>query len=223
MSASMSASPQRRTDALTGCQLHPSSEATSLTGRLQPAWRVAQRPARVVSRSRGGRDHRVLLSDGTPTASTPPRSARSRRSAQPSHPVDGTPTPGCAEESAQPVRCAVEAMIGRRLQPSYSLLERQGILYPSTLVVLFEALAEDDDIVAVLLDNFLEPLRSLLCLALAKSSKIYVSMPLRACAGRRSLGAPAVSPVDEFGGEKQRYGEGELGESVSWLAVGVAA
>ena len=46
---------------------------------------------------------------------------------------------------------------------------------------------------------------------------------LRACAGRRSLGAPAVSPVDEFGGEKQRYREGELGESVSWPAVGVAA
>ena len=46
---------------------------------------------------------------------------------------------------------------------------------------------------------------------------------LRACAGRRSLGAPAVSPVDEFGGEQQRYGEGELGESVSWPAVGVAA
>ena len=46
---------------------------------------------------------------------------------------------------------------------------------------------------------------------------------LRACAGRRSLGVPAVSPVDEFGGEKQRYGEGELGESVSWPAVGVAA
>ena len=46
---------------------------------------------------------------------------------------------------------------------------------------------------------------------------------LRACAGRRSLGAPAVSPVDEFGGEKQRDREGELGESVSWPAVGVAA
>ena len=46
---------------------------------------------------------------------------------------------------------------------------------------------------------------------------------LRACAGRRSLGAPAVSPVDEFGGEQQRYGQGELGESVSWSAVGVAA
>ena len=46
---------------------------------------------------------------------------------------------------------------------------------------------------------------------------------LRACAGRRSLGAPAVSPVDEFGCEKQRDCEGELGESVSWPAVGVAA
>ena len=54
VSASMSASPQRRTDALTGCQLHPSSEATSLTGRPRPAWRVAQRPARTVNRSRTG-------------------------------------------------------------------------------------------------------------------------------------------------------------------------
>ena len=50
-----------------------------------------------------------------------------------------------------------------------------------------------------------------------------VVVGLRACAGRRSLGAPAVSPVDEFGGEKQRDREGELGESVSWPAVGVAA
>ena len=54
VSASMSASPQRRTDALTGCQLHPSSEATSLTGRPRPARRVAQRPARTVNRSRTG-------------------------------------------------------------------------------------------------------------------------------------------------------------------------
>ena len=53
-SASMSAPPQRRTDALTRCQLHPSSEARSLTGRPRPAWRVAQRPARAVNRSRGG-------------------------------------------------------------------------------------------------------------------------------------------------------------------------
>ena len=54
VSASSSASPQRRTDVFTGCQLHPSSEATSWTGRPQPAWRVAQRPARAVSRSRTG-------------------------------------------------------------------------------------------------------------------------------------------------------------------------
>jgi len=53
-SASSSASPQRCTDALTGCQLQPNSEATSLNGRPRPAWRVTQRPARVVNRSRGG-------------------------------------------------------------------------------------------------------------------------------------------------------------------------
>ena len=46
---------------------------------------------------------------------------------------------------------------------------------------------------------------------------------LRACAGRRSSGAPAVSPVDEFGGEQQGDRQGELGEAVSWPAVGVAA
>ena len=51
----------------------------------------------------------------------------------------------------------------------------------------------------------------------------FLPRRLRACAGRRSLGAPAVSPVDEFGGEQQRDREGELGESVSWPAVGVAA
>ena len=49
-----SAWPQRHTDSLTRCQLHPSSAATSLTGRALPAWRVAQRPARVVSFSVGG-------------------------------------------------------------------------------------------------------------------------------------------------------------------------
>ncbi len=57
MSASSSAQPQRRTEAFTGCQLHPSSEATSSTGRARPAWRVAQRPALVVNL-------RVLLGDG---------------------------------------------------------------------------------------------------------------------------------------------------------------
>ena len=46
---------------------------------------------------------------------------------------------------------------------------------------------------------------------------------LRACAGRRSSGAPAVSPVDEFGCEKQGDRQGELGEAVSWPAVGVAS
>ena len=53
-SASSSASPQRRTEPFTGCQLHPSSVATSPTVRPRPAWRTAQRPARVVRRSRGG-------------------------------------------------------------------------------------------------------------------------------------------------------------------------
>ena len=59
--ASMSAPPQRRPDALTGCQLHPSSEATSLCGRPRPAWRVAQLPARAVSRFPHRRDHAILL------------------------------------------------------------------------------------------------------------------------------------------------------------------
>ena len=54
VSASSSASPQRRTDAFTGCQLHPSSSEMSPTGRPRPPWRVAQRPARAVSFSRGG-------------------------------------------------------------------------------------------------------------------------------------------------------------------------
>ena len=54
VSASSRASPQRRTDRLTGCQLHPSSSAMSFMGRPRPACRVAHRPARVVSRSRGG-------------------------------------------------------------------------------------------------------------------------------------------------------------------------
>ena len=54
VSAASSASPQRRSEAFTGCQLHPSSAATSSTGRALPAWRVAQRPARVVSFSRAG-------------------------------------------------------------------------------------------------------------------------------------------------------------------------
>ncbi len=53
-SASSSATPQRCTDPFTGSQLHPSSDATSLSGRPRPAWRVTQRPARVVRRSRGG-------------------------------------------------------------------------------------------------------------------------------------------------------------------------
>ena len=53
-SAASSASPQRRTDSFTRCQLQPSSPATSPTGRARPAWRVAQRAARVVSFSRGG-------------------------------------------------------------------------------------------------------------------------------------------------------------------------
>ena len=54
LSASSSASPQRLTDRFTVCQLHPSSSAMSLMGRPLPIWRVAQRPARVVSRSLGG-------------------------------------------------------------------------------------------------------------------------------------------------------------------------
>ena len=54
VSASSSASPQRRTDAFTGCQLHPSSSATSPRRRPSPPRRVAQRPARVVSFSGGG-------------------------------------------------------------------------------------------------------------------------------------------------------------------------
>ena len=58
---------------------------------------------------------------------------------------------------------------------------------------------------------------------IALTSRGNLAGCLRACAGRRSLGAPAVSPVDEFGGEQQRDREGELGESVSWPAVGVAA
>jgi len=54
VSAASSAPPQRRTDSFTGCQLQPNSPATSPTGRARPAWRVAQRAARVVSFSRGG-------------------------------------------------------------------------------------------------------------------------------------------------------------------------
>ena len=54
VSAASSASPQRRTDAFTGCQLHPNSSEMSPRGRSSPPWRVAQRPARVVSFSRGG-------------------------------------------------------------------------------------------------------------------------------------------------------------------------
>ena len=77
VSASMSAWPQRRTDALTGCQLHPSSEATSLTGRPQPAWRVAQRPARDVNRSRGGAISRAC--SVTVPAQHPERGQRHRR------------------------------------------------------------------------------------------------------------------------------------------------
>ena len=76
-SASMSAPPQRRTDALTGCQLHPSSEARSLTGRPRPAWRVAQRPARAVSRSRGGAISRSC--SVTVPAGHPRRGQRHRR------------------------------------------------------------------------------------------------------------------------------------------------
>ena len=73
----MSAPPQRRTDALTGCQLHPSSEARSLTGRPRPAWRVAQRPARAVSRSRGGAISRSC--SVTVPAGHPRRGQRHRR------------------------------------------------------------------------------------------------------------------------------------------------
>ena len=76
-SASMSAPPQRRTDALTRCQLHPSSEARSLTGRPRPAHRVAQRPARAVSRSRGGAISRSC--SVTVPAGHPRRGQRHRR------------------------------------------------------------------------------------------------------------------------------------------------
>ena len=54
VSASSSAPPQRRTDSFTGCQLQPNSSARSPSGRPSPPWRVAQRPALVVSFSRGG-------------------------------------------------------------------------------------------------------------------------------------------------------------------------
>ena len=54
VSASSSAAPQRRTEAFTRCQLHPSCDAMSLSGSPQPARRVAQRPARAVSLSRSG-------------------------------------------------------------------------------------------------------------------------------------------------------------------------
>ena len=46
---------------------------------------------------------------------------------------------------------------------------------------------------------------------------------IRTCADRCSCGAPAVSPVDEFGCEQQGDGQRELGESVLGSAVGVAA
>ena len=76
-------------------------------------------------------------------------------------------------------RGALEAMIGRQLQPSSGLLDREGTLNPLTAVPCLEVLAEEDDIAAVLLDDLLESLRSLLCLALGVKSKIYVGMPDR--------------------------------------------
>ena len=52
VSASSSAPPQPRTDALTVCHEQPNSAATSLTGRPRPAWRVANRAARDVNNAR---------------------------------------------------------------------------------------------------------------------------------------------------------------------------
>ena len=46
---------------------------------------------------------------------------------------------------------------------------------------------------------------------------------LRGSADRQRVGAPAVAPVDEFGGDEDRDGEGELGQAVDGAAVGVAA
>ena len=46
---------------------------------------------------------------------------------------------------------------------------------------------------------------------------------LRALVERWSVGLPSVSVVDEFEGDDQGDGEGELGEAVLGSAVGVAS
>jgi hypothetical protein len=50
-----------------------------------------------------------------------------------------------------------------------------------------------------------------------------MSALIRASADRRSGWAPAVSPVDELGGEEQGDGEADLGKAVPDGSVGVAA
>ncbi len=51
----------------------------------------------------------------------------------------------------------------------------------------------------------------------------HPALRLRGCANRRSVGLPSVAVVDEFDGDDEGDGEGELGESVLGAAVGVAA
>jgi len=46
---------------------------------------------------------------------------------------------------------------------------------------------------------------------------------LRASADRGQIRHPAVPPVDQLGGEQERDGQGQLGQAVNTLAVGVAA
>ena len=100
VSAASSASPQRRTDAFTGCQLHPSSSETSPRGRPRPPWRVVQRPARVVSFSRGG----AISGSCSVTVPAPqPRSGqRHRRLCQTSR--AGRPNAGRSTNSTSTVR-----------------------------------------------------------------------------------------------------------------------
>ena len=89
VSACSSASPQRCTDAMTGYQLQPNSEATSLNRRPRPAWRVTQRPARVVNRSRRG------ATTGSCSVTVPPSTPSSGNAtdacATPAGPVCRTP------------------------------------------------------------------------------------------------------------------------------------
>ena len=77
VSASSSAAPQRRTDALTVCQSQPSASAVSVIGSPRPARLVAQRPARAVSSARPGAiSGSCSVNDGAPQ---PERGQRQRR------------------------------------------------------------------------------------------------------------------------------------------------